>query len=177
MTDVEAGWYADPKDASRVRWFDGRFWTEHHGATPTSAAPPTADEPEGRRPGVLVACGVTAGVVALGLLVAAAVPLYRQGHERAALASVAATTCDDVADEAIQLGRTEKDLEPLAAVTGASVARDGRAAVHLPAPGTEAFVMTCSALGTRVDGSTGPLTIDLYIDHQRTHLLWYTWVT
>ena len=37
--------------------------------------------------------------------------------------------------------------------------------------------MSCSAVGTRLDGSAAPLTIDLYIDHERTHLLWYTWTT
>ena len=35
--------------------------------------------------------------------------------------------------------------------------------------------MSCSGTGTRPDGSSAPLTIDLYIDHERTHLLWYTW--
>ena len=175
MSDAEPGWYPDPKDPSGVRWFDGRFWTEHHGPTPTCQTPPTAEEPARRRPGVLIVGGIAAGVVVLGLLVAAAVPVYRQEHARADLASVAATTCDDVADEAIELGRTEKQLEPLEAVTGPTVARDGRDSVQIPAPGAEEFVMSCSALGTRLDGSSAPLTIDLYIDHERTHLLWYTW--
>jgi len=175
MNDAEPGWYPDPKDPSGVRWFDGRFWTEHHGPTPTWQTPPTAEEPARRRPGVLIVGGIAAGVVVLGLLVAAAVPVYRQEHTRADLEAVAATTCDDVADEAVALGRTTKQLEPLETVTGAAVERDGRAVVQIPAPGAEAFVMTCSAMGTRLDGSSAPLTIDLYIDHERTHLLWYTW--
>jgi hypothetical protein len=177
MSEGEAGWYPDPKDPTGVRWFDGRFWTEHHGATPTWQTPPTVDGPARRRPGMLIAAGTTVGVLVLGLLVAAAVPVYRDGHERARLASVAATTCDDVADEAVELGRTEKQLEPLETVTGAVVARDARDAVQIPGPGAESFVMSCSAVGTRVDGSSAPLTIDLYIDHERTHLLWYTWNT
>lgn len=29
MTDAQPGWYADPGDPRRWRWFDGRAWTEH----------------------------------------------------------------------------------------------------------------------------------------------------
>ena len=103
--------------------------------------------------------------------------MYRDGQERAKLASVTAMTCDDVADEAVQLGSTEHELTPLASVAGAAVSRDGRAAVKIPAPGVEAFVMSCTGMGTRPDGSVAPLTIELYIDHERTHLLWYSWDT
>ncbi|WP_028045400.1 DUF2510 domain-containing protein [Cellulomonas sp. URHE0023] len=175
MNDAEAGWYPDPKDPSGVRWFDGRFWTEHHGPTPTWQTPPSTPEPASSRPRVLVAAGITAGVLVLGLLVAAAVPVYREEHQRARLSALAATTCDDVADEAVSLALTEKQLEPLEAVTSAAVARDGRDDVQIPDPGAEAFVMSCSGIGTRLDGSSAPLTIDLYIDHEHTHLLWYTW--
>jgi hypothetical protein len=166
------GWFPDPKDPSRVRWFDGRFWTEHD-------EPASVDLPTGasRRPrtGVLVAGGIAAGVVVLGLLVAAAVPIYHQQRQRVALAPLTALTCDDVAAEAVELARVEKDLDPLAAVTSTTVARDSRTAMRIPAPGAEEFVMSCSGTGTRPDGSSAPLTIELYIDHERTHLLWYTW--
>ncbi len=36
---VAPGWYADPQDATRYRWFDGQQWTEHvHAGTRQSAA-------------------------------------------------------------------------------------------------------------------------------------------
>ncbi|WP_426593396.1 DUF2510 domain-containing protein [Cellulomonas sp. McL0617] len=170
MNDAAPGWYPDPKDASQLRWFDGRFWTDQQGETPPPA-PPT------RRTGLLVSAGIAAGVVVLGVLVAAAVPVYKQEHERARLESVTSMSCDDVADEAVELGRTEKELAPLESVASTAVARDDRDVVRIPAPGAEAFVMSCSGMGTRPDGSVAPLTIDLYIDHERTHLLWYTWQT
>jgi hypothetical protein len=34
-----AGWYADPREASRVRYWDGRDWTEHATAVVAAAAP------------------------------------------------------------------------------------------------------------------------------------------
>lgn len=175
MNDAAPGWYPDPKDPSGYRWFDGRFWTEHHGRAPGSQVPQTQEPAPRRRSAVVVGAGIAAGVVVLGMLVAAAVPVYRQQHERARLENVTAMTCDDVAREVVTLARTAKDLEPLEAVTGTAVVRDGRGAVRIPAPGTEEFVMSCSGTGTRTDGSTAPLTFDLYIDHQRTHLLWYSW--
>lgn len=178
MNNAAPGWYPDPKDPSAVRWFDGRFWTEHYGPASTGQVPP-AVEPVRRAPrtGLLIAGGIAAGTVVVALMVAAAIPVYREQHDRGNVGSVTTMTCDDVADEAIQLAAVEKDLDPLASVTGAAVARDARDIVRLPAPGAEAFVMSCSAMGTRPDGSSGPVTIDLYIDHERTHLLWYTWDT
>lgn len=35
-----AGWYPDPADASRIRWWDGQKWTEH--VAVSSAGEPTA---------------------------------------------------------------------------------------------------------------------------------------
>ncbi|WP_191278877.1 DUF2510 domain-containing protein [Nocardioides flavus (ex Wang et al. 2016)] len=35
MTSRGEGWYADPQDASRLRWWDGERWTGH-------THPPTA---------------------------------------------------------------------------------------------------------------------------------------
>jgi hypothetical protein len=35
---VSAGWYADPADASRLRWYDGTTWTEHVHASDAAAA-------------------------------------------------------------------------------------------------------------------------------------------
>ncbi|WP_028049714.1 DUF2510 domain-containing protein [Cellulomonas sp. URHD0024] len=173
MNDAAAGWYPDPKDPSTVRWFDGRFWTDRQ--APDAPVAPTVQRPARRRATVLAATGATAAVVVLGMLVAAAVPVYREQHERAMLAPVAKMTCDEVADEVITLARGEKGLEPLESVTRTAVVRDGRDGIRVPAAGAEEFVMSCSGVGTRFDGSAAPLTIDLYIDHERAHLLWYSW--
>ncbi len=45
MTDPAAGWYADPDDSSRLRWWDGRQWTTQlqnrvDGAPPVKAITP-----------------------------------------------------------------------------------------------------------------------------------------
>ena len=47
MTLPAAGWFPDPRDAARLRWWDGRAWgegtrplpTRHHAVTPVVAAP------------------------------------------------------------------------------------------------------------------------------------------
>jgi hypothetical protein len=40
------GWYADPQDARRLRWWDGQQWTGHtHHTAPLYTAPPRPDLP------------------------------------------------------------------------------------------------------------------------------------
>ncbi len=75
---VQAGWYADPVDGGRWRWFDGRAWTEHvsspspspPGSTTTPAWAVVATVPWWRRTSrtrVLVIAGATlAGLLAVG---------------------------------------------------------------------------------------------------------------
>jgi len=40
---AEAGWYADPQDAARLRYWDGSVWTEH--TAPGSLPPPPSAAP------------------------------------------------------------------------------------------------------------------------------------
>lgn len=42
-TTTPAAWHADPRNSSRLRWWDGASWTEHVVAAPE---PPVAPEPE-----------------------------------------------------------------------------------------------------------------------------------
>lgn len=51
MTNTPAGWYPDPEDATRSRWWNGAEWSEHRSApaTPYSATTSAAElrAPEG----------------------------------------------------------------------------------------------------------------------------------
>jgi len=40
MTNPPAGWYNDPSNPSRQRWFDGTEWTEHLKGDPVAPLPP-----------------------------------------------------------------------------------------------------------------------------------------
>lgn len=44
MSNVPAGWYPAPTDATKVRWWDGTQWTEQHAERYTVAAPLKAPE-------------------------------------------------------------------------------------------------------------------------------------
>lgn len=48
MTNTPAGWYPDPQDATRSRWWDGMQWTDHQSAPYVAAAAPAVlKAPEG----------------------------------------------------------------------------------------------------------------------------------
>jgi len=44
-----AGWYPDPADATRIRWWDGQTWTQHV-AVADAAATPAAPQPDRSTP-------------------------------------------------------------------------------------------------------------------------------
>jgi hypothetical protein len=65
MTQPTAGWYPDPSDPNRQRYFDGRAWTESY--APLGAPPPGIGEPAkpGMSRGMKTGLGVGAAVLAL----------------------------------------------------------------------------------------------------------------
>lgn len=73
MTQAPAGWYADPEQPGRLRWWTGAAWSPHvhEAARPAPAVDvvPTRTQPRSRstlRVGLLVlAIGVAAGIVGL----------------------------------------------------------------------------------------------------------------
>jgi uncharacterized protein YbjQ (UPF0145 family) len=51
MSDVAPGWYPDPQDETKIRYWDGSTWTEH--VQPATASAPAAEQPAGYDPGSL----------------------------------------------------------------------------------------------------------------------------
>lgn len=74
------GWYPDPSAGGRLRWWDGRAWTEHHSPPPGPAPPLTAPPPTSPTTGpartsgclkafiIVFAIAVVLGVAAVALL-------------------------------------------------------------------------------------------------------------
>jgi hypothetical protein len=65
MTQPTAGWYPDPSNAARQRYFDGKAWTEHYAAF--GAPTPGIGQPAkpGMSRGMKIGLGVGAAVLAL----------------------------------------------------------------------------------------------------------------
>jgi hypothetical protein len=78
MMSTVAGWYSDPSDASRLRWWDGAQWTEHVQAVPapvngraTVQTVTSSPAPRGRRRAWIVGISIavaTALVVTVGVV-------------------------------------------------------------------------------------------------------------
>ena len=68
MTQPTAGWYPDPSDPRRQRYFDGRAWTENY--APFGPAPQAAGQSAtpGMSTGMKIFLGVVAAVFALVVL-------------------------------------------------------------------------------------------------------------
>lgn len=69
MTQPPAGWFPDPSDPSRLRYFDGNVWTEQY-ASIGSAPTPVVNQPpaKGMGRGMKVALSIGAVIVGLGAL-------------------------------------------------------------------------------------------------------------
>jgi uncharacterized protein DUF4352/uncharacterized protein DUF2510 len=68
LTQPIAGWYPDPSDPSRQRYFDGRAWTENY--APFPASPPGIGQPAkpGMSRGLKIGLGIGAAVLVLIVL-------------------------------------------------------------------------------------------------------------
>ncbi|MXG90083.1 DUF2510 domain-containing protein [Nocardioides flavescens] len=86
MTQTPAGWYADPQDATQLRWWDGAAWTEHCSPRPAT----TTDQLSAA--GAQLADGVAKGFTALGKWVNQNTSL---GSQTPTFASVAASCGDE----------------------------------------------------------------------------------
>jgi hypothetical protein len=86
VTQTPAGWYADPEDATRLRWWDGLAWTEHRSPKPAT----TTDQLSAA--GAQLADGVAKGFTALGKWVNDNTSL---GSRTPTFASVAASCGDE----------------------------------------------------------------------------------
>lgn len=57
MTNPEAGWYPDPDNAARMRYFDGGQWTDHYHDPQAPAVPPGGTAPAPARAAALTSPG------------------------------------------------------------------------------------------------------------------------
>ncbi|HET7902037.1 MAG TPA: DUF2510 domain-containing protein [Candidatus Nanopelagicales bacterium] len=106
MSDGQAppGWYADPQDPGRWRWFDGGAWTDQVSAPSPAAAIgwQTADPPRGRTPLWVWLLVGAAGLLVVGGLAVGASFVGRAVQQAAspsgpAFASTAPATLDGMA--------------------------------------------------------------------------------
>ncbi|ORB29253.1 DUF4352 domain-containing protein [Mycolicibacterium parafortuitum] len=64
MAQPTAGWYPDPSDPSRQRYFDGRTWTENYAPFPPPPAGISQPVKSGMSPGLKIGLGLGAVVLA-----------------------------------------------------------------------------------------------------------------
>ncbi|WP_231384175.1 hypothetical protein [Cellulomonas sp. URHD0024] len=130
---------------------------------------------------VLIVLAITLGAMMLvGILSAIAIPVFLNQRAKAEAAGLGldAVTCEQVADYAVQISAAGKaqDAGPLVSMTGVSLAQDNRSSVRAPAEGEDpAFVMSCTGTGAKPDGTTAPVTANLYIDSTPEKLVAYAW--
>lgn len=104
MTNVQPGWYPDPNDGAKIRWWDGAAWTAHvaedERASASGAEQVTAKRVRrglSRRTSVIVGGAVVLGIALVGGAVNAATLAVRPAAEQGAPAAFAATTASPAA--------------------------------------------------------------------------------
>jgi type II secretory pathway pseudopilin PulG len=172
MNPSPPGWYPDPQYAGTLRWFDGQQWTDHR----ANASAPAGGRSSGTRV-VVIALSVIGGFVVLGILAAVAIPLFLNQRGNAGVADVAATSCQQVAADAVALSQKQAtgNQIPLVGLTDAVVVDDHRATVRLPPGGTTAFVMSCRGNGMWKDGQSSVVTVKVYVTSTGKQQLSVSW--
>ncbi len=129
---------------------------------------------------LIVLAGVL--VIGVGLLVVGAVALPfladRSASAQVASLGLDAVTCDQVATYAEQISASgqAQDAGRLVSMTDPSLVQDNRSTVRVPAAGEDpAFVLSCTGTGTKPDGTTAPVTANLYVDSTTQQLVAYAW--
>mgnify|MGYP001075219972 CR=1 FL=1 len=100
MTNVQPGWYPDPNDTAKVRWWDGSAWTAHVaekvvGAASTGAETTAATRRPrrfSRRTSLIVGAAAVLGIALVGGAVNAATLAARSVAGEGAPVAFAATT-------------------------------------------------------------------------------------
>ena len=155
-----------------LRWFDGQQWTDRR----AQAAAPARGPSSGTR-GVVIALSVIGGFVVLSILAAVAIPLFLNQRSKAGVADVAASSCQDVAADAVALSQKQAtgNQIPLMGLTNSVVVDDHRATVRLPPGGTTAFVMSCRGDGLWKDGQSSVVTVKVYVTSTGKQQLSVSW--
>ena len=164
------GWYPDPASPGSLRWFDGRAWTD-------GRAPARPDLPLGPRKhshvALIVICSVLGSFLVVGILTAAALPVYLHQRERATVAGTSSVTCAQVVDRAVALSQqtVTGGQVALAGVADPVLVRDARPVRTVPPAGEQAFVMSCRGMASWADGLEYEVTIDVHLRSDRTQVL------
>lgn len=118
MTQPRAGWYPDPSDPSRQRYFDGNAWTENY--APFPAPPPGVGQPAKPAPQKKSDKKLILGVGAVAVvLVAIGSNVGNDGDKKTAVSE--SSTAASVSSPA----KPSKPAGPAVAPAGSSV-RDGK---------------------------------------------------
>lgn len=88
MTTPPPGWYSDPQNVFRIRWWDGQKWTIHTHQATSSAPPPAPAVPSeprpretaGRRSRVTTAVKVVGGVFVAALVLVGCAGAVLESH-------------------------------------------------------------------------------------------------
>jgi hypothetical protein len=118
MTQPRAGWYPDPSDPSRQRYFDGQAWSENY--APFGATKPGVGQPAkpGMSRGVKIGLGVGAALLAL-----IALGSFGSSEKSAETKSSSTTPTSSLLDN--PTSTPVKPVSEMAAPAGSSV-RDGK---------------------------------------------------